>query len=105
MDGELSGEQNPLKDTKEMLGDFLREVASLILVFLPLEVALQTRLCWQQVVYWTLAACGASGLLLWYGVYLEKRRFDERTTGFRDAWRLRINRLRDRLTKQIDKED
>jgi hypothetical protein len=101
----LSGEQNPLKDTKEMLGEFLREVASLIVVFLPLEVALKKHSSWQQLVYWTLSAFGVSGLLLWYGVYLEKRRSDDGANSFRNAWLLWFNRLRYRFKKQAKKED
>jgi len=66
----LNEEQGPyLKDTKEMLGDFLREVAALILVFVPLEVALKVQ-PWQQIFYWTISAFTVSGLALWYGVYL-----------------------------------
>ena len=35
--GELSGERNPKKDGIEMMGDFCREAAVLVLVFATLE--------------------------------------------------------------------
>jgi hypothetical protein len=46
-----------------MLGDFLREVAALVLVFVPLEVAIEPH-TWKKLLYWTMSACTTSGLAL-----------------------------------------
>lgn len=57
------------REKPQMLGDFLREAAVLILVFYPLEQYLRGNLDWG-----TLGWAGAIALLLlWYGMILEGR--------------------------------
>jgi len=87
-----------------MLGDFLREVAALILVFVPLDVAMGTHM-WRRLFYYTLSAFSVSGVALWYGVILERGRFGDGINGFRDAWRVRFGRFRRWFAKQIRKDE
>jgi hypothetical protein len=81
-----------IKDTNEMLADFLREVSALVLVFVPLEMAIRDH-TWQQMFYWTLCACGISGIALLYGVVLERGRSDDARKRISDAWRLPVTRV------------
>lgn len=101
----MSDDESPrLKDTKEMLGEFLREVASLVLVFVPLEVAIGPH-TWRKLVCWTISACTTSGLALWYGVRLEKRRLDDGSSSFRDTLRVHLGSLRRWFAKQEPKDE
>ena len=101
----MSDERNPLKDTKEMLGDFLREVAALIFIFIPLEVALRAGITWRPLFYWTLGAFVTCALALWLGIRMERRRFDDATRGFRDALRVYFGGLRNRFAQHLKKDD
>jgi hypothetical protein len=59
------------KAVAEMVGEFLREAAVLVLVFFPLDWAMSpTGLTWK----WLTGALCASGLLLFLGVLLERNR-------------------------------
>jgi hypothetical protein len=61
-----------IKDVSEMIGDFLREAAVLVLVFFPLDVALKDG---GNVPLSFLCVIGALSLtLLVAGIYFEKRR-------------------------------
>lgn len=68
----LSEDEKPrLKDIKEMVGDFLREVAALVLVFSFLEkltIGYRVTFWW---IFWTVTL--ALGLLI-LGISLERRR-------------------------------
>jgi len=55
------------KEKSQLLGDFLREIAVLVIVFLPLDAWLQRSLDWDS---FGLAALLA-GALLWFGMILE----------------------------------
>jgi hypothetical protein len=57
------------KEKSQLLGDFLREIAVLVIVFLPIDAWLQGKLDW---VTFALAAALA-GTLLWFGMILEGR--------------------------------
>jgi hypothetical protein len=68
------GRKKEVKDVLEMIGDFLREAAVLVLVFFPLDVALRDG---GSVPLSFLAVVGALSLsLLIAGIYFEKRRGD-----------------------------
>jgi hypothetical protein len=41
VDGDLNGERNPKKDGLEMMGDFCREAAVLVLIFATLDKAIK----------------------------------------------------------------
>jgi hypothetical protein len=60
------------KTTPEMLGEFMREVALLVLVFVPLEFFLQAerRYRWSAI----FGAFLLSGILLSTGIIVERRR-------------------------------
>jgi hypothetical protein len=91
----LSDERNPLKDRKEMYGDFLREVAALIVIFIPLEVAIRQGATWQLFLAFTSGSFVISGAALLYGIRLERRRFVNDRGRFRNAVRVYFGRVRD----------
>ena len=67
-----SGKKREIKDVSEMVGEFLREAAVLILVFFPLDVALKDG---GNVPFSFICVIGALSLsLLVAGIYFEKRR-------------------------------
>ncbi|HXM97766.1 MAG TPA: hypothetical protein VN982_04770 [Candidatus Dormibacteraeota bacterium] len=96
------GDSNTVKETNEMLADFLREVAALVLVFVPLEIAIRDHTL-KQMVYWTLSACGVSGLALIYGVVLERRREDDASKRVSASWWLPVHRFLGRFAKRKKK--
>ena len=57
------------RERSEMLGDFLREAAVLIVVFLPLERYLRGGWDWDVLII----AMVIAGPLLWFGMILEGR--------------------------------
>lgn len=101
----MSEDRNPLKDTQEMLGDFLREAAVLILIFFPLEVALKDeQIEWPWFAYLTIGAFFTSGLALWLGIRMERRRFDD-TSSVRVSMRVRVSNLRDWFAHRFKKDN
>jgi hypothetical protein len=67
-----AGKKREIKDVSEMLGEFFREAAVLVLVFFPLDVALKDG---GNVPFPFLCVVGALSLtLLIAGIYFEKRR-------------------------------
>ena len=67
-----SGKKREIKDVGEMVGEFLREAAELVLVFFPLDVALKDG---GNVPLSFICVIGALSLsLLVAGIYFEKRR-------------------------------
>lgn len=102
----MSEERNPLKDTKEMLGDFLREVAALVVIFIPLEVLLKVGASgWRQVMGWVVGAFGIAAFALWYGVQLERSRSNDDGGGIRNALGIHFGRIRDWCTKYFKKTE
>jgi hypothetical protein len=68
----VAGKKRDVKDVSEMIGDFLREAAVLVLVFFPLDVAVKDG---GNVPLSFLCVIGALSLtLLIAGIYFEKRR-------------------------------
>jgi len=67
----VNAEKNPIKDKKEMVGDFLRESAALILIFAFLD-----KLVFGQRIgpWWVVATVVCSGVFLSLGISLERRR-------------------------------
>jgi hypothetical protein len=67
----VNTEKNPIRDKKEMVGDFFREVAALVLVFAFLDKVVFDK----PITYWyTVATAVLSGILLVFGMSLERRR-------------------------------
>jgi hypothetical protein len=68
----LSDDQSPRrKDIKEMVGEFFREIAPLVIVFAFLD-----KLVFQQgiTLYWSLATVALAFVLLVLGIWIERRR-------------------------------
>ena len=64
-------EKNPVKDRKEMVGDFFRELAALIVVFAFLDKVIFDK----PITYlYAVATAVLSGSLLLFGISLERRR-------------------------------
>jgi hypothetical protein len=57
------------KDPEKLIGESLREVAVLMVVFFPLEAWLQNRATWYNI----LVAFALAGILYYRGVTLESR--------------------------------
>ena len=57
------------REKSQMLGDFFREAAVLVFVFLPLEQFLRGHFQWSTLIWMAVFA----GPLLWYGMILEGR--------------------------------
>ncbi len=68
----MSDDQNPRRrDVKEMVGEFFREIAALVIVFAFLD-----KLVFQQGItfYWSLATVVLAFVLLMFGIWIERRR-------------------------------
>jgi len=68
----LSDDQSPRrKDIKEMVGEFFREIAALVIVFAFLD-----KLVFQQGItfYWSVATVVLAFVLLVFGIWIERRR-------------------------------
>jgi hypothetical protein len=57
------------KEKSQLIGDFLREMSVLIVVFLPLDAFFQNKLDWSTIG----VALLIGGALLWWGLILEGR--------------------------------
>lgn len=70
----MNTETNPVKDIKEMVGDFFRETAPLVLVFAFLD-----KLIFHDHIgpWWALATVGLAGILLILGMAIERRRTND----------------------------
>jgi hypothetical protein len=67
----VNTEKNPVRDVKEMVGEFFREAAPLILVFAFLD-----KLIFHEYVgrWWAIATVSLVGTLLIFGIAIERRR-------------------------------
>jgi hypothetical protein len=67
----LSDEHSPRRDIKEMVGEFFREIAALVIVFAFLDkLVLGGRIT----VLWSLSTVSLAFLLLSLGIGIERRR-------------------------------
>ena len=64
-------ERNPIKDAKEMVGDFFRETAALVMVFAFLD-----KLIFHEHIgpMWAILSVALGAVLLIFGIGIERRR-------------------------------
>lgn len=66
--GDSVADKNPVQDAREMLGEFCREVAVLVLVFVPLEMVVNKG---GFGIWWAVGTITVSAFFLGVGILLE----------------------------------